>query len=37
MRLTRRGWVVIYTTAFTAAFTIGLLTADYCYWGACTP
>lgn len=37
MRLTRRGWAVLAVAAFMAAFTIGMVTAEWCWYGKCSP
>lgn len=37
MRLTRRGRYVLGFTAMTLAFTVGLLTANWCWYGYCGP
>jgi hypothetical protein len=35
MRLTTRGWTVVTIAFITAGFTLGLLTADWCWYGRC--
>lgn len=37
MRLTRRGWIVVYATAGITAAAIGYLTANWCWYGYCGP
>jgi len=35
MRLTRRGKIVVYGGAFTAALIVGFATANWCWYGYC--
>jgi hypothetical protein len=35
MRLTRRGWIVVYGGAVLLGAVIGFATADYCWYGYC--
>jgi hypothetical protein len=35
MRLTTLGKIVVYGSLFATVFVIGLLTADWCWYGYC--
>lgn len=37
MRLTPRGWTVLFVALFTTAFLIGLLTARWNWYGGWSP
>jgi len=37
MKLTTRGWIVVYSVAIIGGFAIGMATANYCWYGYCGP